>query len=146
MSSARRPAPRLVAVLGSLLLILGLFAFIQAGRPAAAHASTAAPATTIKNEPCTANRSTWVHVYSVSDGTFCLGYAGTYLFNGGNGRWVNKITFGNNYGSMYFEFYSHGTLVPDYYNFDGADPYANEEDCTAVGGCFMISLTIDGWH
>lgn len=99
----------------------------------------------IVDESCTSNRSTWVHVYPQGPvGTFCLGFKGTWVFNNGNGRWVNKVTFGNNYGSMYFEFRSDKGLVPAYLNFDGEQDA--EEDCTAIGGCLMLTLTIDGWH
>src|SRR5579875_1015072 len=158
--------PRLIAALGTLVLMLGLLSALQYGTPQVASASTRtasvsatihsqatlggvhvlnAPQTSIENKPCTPGRSTWVHVYTVSDGTFCLGFKGTYVFNYGNGRWVNKLTFGNNYGNIYFEIHatSGSGLVSDYENFDGGDPYANALDCTAIGGCFMQTLTIN---
>lgn len=168
MNSAFKRMPRLVEFLGTLLLMLGLLAVFQYAVPQTARASSRtapvsatirsqaalksarvlnAPQTSIQNQPCTSGRSTWVHVYTVSDGTFCLGFKGTYVFNYGNGRWVNKLTFGNNYGNIEYEIHgTGGSLVPVYENFDGGDPYANALDCTFVGGCFMLTLTIDGWH
>lgn len=97
----------------------------------------------IVDESCTSNRSTWVHVYPQGPvGTFCLGFKGTWTFNNGNGRWVNKVTFGNNYGNMNYEFRgTNGGLVPVYENFD-----EGSLDCTVVGGCLLEDLTINGWH
>jgi hypothetical protein len=95
----------------------------------------------------TSGTSTWVHVYSQTVGVFCLGFKGTWVFNNGNGRWANKVTFGNNYGYLYYATRdSFGELIQWYENFDGGDPYANELDCSFVGGCLLQSLTINGWH
>jgi hypothetical protein len=96
---------------------------------------------------CTSARSTWVHVYTQTVGTFCLGFKGTWVFNNGNGRWANKLTFGNNYGNMtYAARGTNGDLSEVYENFDGRDPFANALDCTFVGGCLLLTLTINGWH
>jgi hypothetical protein len=116
------------------------------GRPAAAAVgSKVAPA--IVNQLCTSGTSNWVHVYSQAVGVFCLGFKGTWDFNNGNGRWANKITFGNNYGNLtYATRDSTGELVQWYENYDGGNPYANALDCTYIGGCLLLSLTINGWH
>jgi len=94
-------------------------------------------APTIANQACTPARAQWVHVYPVDTGIFCLGGKGTWVFNNGNGRWVKRLTYGNNYGSL---------LV----NWDGADAFS-----TFDGGAqgfyhpniaLAWYLEIDGWH
>jgi len=141
--------PRFRPLLVVILLVAGLVTVAAPAQAEPLGAGAAAMAVTpnITNQPCTAARSSWVHVYSKNVGTFCLGFRGTYTFNNGNGRWVWRVTFGNNYGSMDFAFKgTDGGLIQDYINFDGGNPYANQEDCTYVGGCFLYTLTIDGWH
>jgi hypothetical protein len=99
--------------------------------------SAATAATTIEDESCTSARSTWVHVYPVDDGIFCLGFAGTWVFNGGNGRWATDVNFGNNYGNITFEW--HGAWV--YENFDeGSLNWANPSTAE------LWTLTINGWN
>jgi hypothetical protein len=86
-------------------------------------------------------------LYTQTAGTFCLGFKGTWVFNNGNGRWANKLTFGNNYGNMTYAVRgTNGDLSEVYENFDGGDPFANALNCTFVGGCLLLTLTINGWH
>jgi hypothetical protein len=59
---------------------------IAAASPSGSTVSVGAVNPSIVSEPCTSNRSTWVHVYSKDAGTFCLGFKGTWVFNHGNGR------------------------------------------------------------
>jgi hypothetical protein len=98
---------------------------------------TSTAASMIEDESCTSARSTWVHVYPIDDGIFCLGFAGTWTFNGGNGRWATDVNFGNNYGNITFEW--HGAWV--YENFDeGSLNWANPSKAD------LWTLTISGWN
>ena len=91
----------------------------------------------ILDENCTSSRASWVHVYPVDTGIFCLGYSGTWAFNGGNGRWAREVTFGNNYGSIYFQW-------------DGANFFENfDEGYLNFGNpntALLWTLTINGSH
>jgi hypothetical protein len=172
--TARRS--RLVAVLSSLLLILGTLAASQFGTSQVAKASSLTanptagipvvhgslippnihvipatgrggegiwgkpadihPQTSIEDEPCTAARSTWVHVYSVDVGVFCLGFQGTWIFNNGNGRWANSVNFGNNCGNITFEWKNSWV----YENFDqGSLDWGNPNTAD------LWTLTINNW-
>lgn len=91
----------------------------------------------ITSQACTSNRSSWVHVYSVSVGTFCLGFKGTWTFNNGNGRQIYRLTFGNNYGNLTFSWDG----AQFYGNFDGGSQGFSNPN-TAI----IWQLTINGWH
>jgi|HubBroStandDraft_6_1064221.scaffolds.fasta_scaffold66290_4 hypothetical protein len=151
--SRRFRGSRFLLSFAGVSLAASLTMIAQAGPAAASQGQPAAAAVASKvtpaiiNQLCTSGTSNWVHVYSQDVGVFCLGFQGTWVFNNGHGRWANKVTFGNNYGYLYYATRdSTGGLIQWYENFDGGNPYANELDCSFIGGCLLQTLHIQGWH